>query len=369
VGVSDVLARLGTRRLHLLLVDVPGEFDLRVRVERACAIRGWQLSLSPADADVLVVCGSSADSSFVDAIEQVWTQLPGPRVRTQVCDVDQVDEKLDGILVSYRDWAPRTDPGTAGHVPARARETADDDHGDDHGMDDGGSDADMGDMGDMEMDMSGPGGIPLASGEDDRDGLEMDVLHVQLGPVLPFWPSAIIAGCTVHGDVITRVDVRHSPTNEPSTRAESASDRAVYRLDCVTQLLALAGAEDLVALARRCRDRVDDGESPDLRTLQRRAERSRLLRWSLHEVGVIEESAARAHGWPSGWVGDAYDRLRRLLEDPTDADLSVAAVAAALPDILAGAELASARLTVASLLSHPAVTRAQRVVDAMTAPA
>ncbi len=364
MGVSDVLARLGVRRLHLLLVDVPGAFDLRVRVERACVIRGWRLALSPADADGLVVCGSSVDSALVDAVEQVWAQLPGPRVRAQVCDVGEVDEMLDGVLVSYRGWTTQRDPGTAGHVPEEDRETADDGHGDDHGVDDGGSD---GDMGDMDMDMSGPGGIPLASGEDDRDGLEMDVLHLQLGPVLAFWPPGITVGCTVHGDVITHVEALHSCANEPSVKAGSASDRAVYRAHCVTQLLALAGAEDLAALARRCRDRAADGDSPDLETLRHRVERSWLLRWSLRDVGVIEESAAREHGWPSGWAGDTYDRLRRLLEEPTDADLAVATVAAALPDILAGAELASARLTVASLLSHPPAPGAQRVADATAA--
>lgn len=363
MGVSDVLAQLGSQRLHLLLVDMPGAFDLRVQMERACTIRGWQLALSPADADVLVVCGSSADSALVDAVEQVWAQLPGPRVRTQVCDVGQVDETLDNVLVAYRDWTTQTDPSAPVDRNAEEdREPAGDSHDMDEGMDDDGSGRDMGDM-----DMSGPGGIPLASGEDDRDGLEMDVLHLQLGPVLPFWPSAIIAGCTLHGDVITQVEIRHSAMNEPSTRAESAADRAVYRLHCVTQLLALTGAENLAALARGCRDRAADGETPDLRTLQRRVERSRLLRWCLRDVGVIEEPAARAHGWPSAWVGDAYDRLRRLLEEPTAAGLSVAAVAAALPDILAGAELASARLTVASLLSHPAVAGAQRVVDATAA--
>jgi hypothetical protein len=351
VGVSDLLARLGVARLHLLLVDLPGALDIRVHVERACVIRGWRLALSPADADALVVCGSSADSALVDAVEQVWAQLPGPRVRTQVRDVGQVDEMLNGILVPYRGWTTQRDPGTAAsHVPD-----------DDHGMDDGGSD---GEMADMDMDMSGPGGIPLASGEDDRDGLEMDVLHLQLGPVLAFWPSAIIACCTVHGDVITHVEVRHFPTNEPSTRAESASDRAVYRLHCVTQLLALAGAENLAALARGCRDRAADGEGPDLTTLRRRVERSRFLRWSLRDIGVIAEPAAREHGWPSAWLGDVYDRFRRLLEEPTDAGLSVAAVAAALPDLLAGAELASARLTVASLLSHPPATGAPKVVNA-----
>ena len=67
------------------------------------------------------------------------------------------------------------------------------DHGG-HGMDHGGMD-----HGDMEM---SPGGIPLAEGGEDRDGLEMDVLHVRLGPVLPHWPAGLVLRCSLQGDVI-----------------------------------------------------------------------------------------------------------------------------------------------------------------------
>src|SRR5699024_5964325 len=51
------------------------------------------------------------------------------------------------------------------------------------------------------MDMA-PGGIPLAQGGEDRDGLEMDVLHLALGPVLPFWPAGLVLRCSLQGDVV-----------------------------------------------------------------------------------------------------------------------------------------------------------------------
>ena len=53
------------------------------------------------------------------------------------------------------------------------------------------------------MDMARPGGSPLPrEGDDDRDGLEMDVLHVPLGPVLPHWPAGLVVWCVLQGDVI-----------------------------------------------------------------------------------------------------------------------------------------------------------------------
>ena len=66
-------------------------------------------------------------------------------------------------------------------------------------------DSDMsGDM-NMDMDMS-PSGIPLAEGGDDRDGLEMDVLHLPLGPVLPHWPAGVVLRCTLQGDVVVAAE-------------------------------------------------------------------------------------------------------------------------------------------------------------------
>ena len=49
-----------------------------------------------------------------------------------------------------------------------------------------------------------PDGIPLAEGAEDRDGLEMDVLHLPLGPVLAHWPAGVVLRVTLHGDVVGR---------------------------------------------------------------------------------------------------------------------------------------------------------------------
>lgn len=80
-------------------------------------------------------------------------------------------------------------------------------------------DMDHGDMdhGDMEM---APSGIPLAEGAQDRDGLEMDVLHLGLGPVLAHWPAGVRLRCVLSGDVVTEatvalLDAEHRPAPEP----------------------------------------------------------------------------------------------------------------------------------------------------------
>src|SRR5699024_11402590 len=68
-------------------------------------------------------------------------------------------------------------------------------HGSHGGMDHSGHSGHGGHGG---MDMA-PEGISLAQGGQDRDGLEMDVLHLPLGPVLPFWPAGLVltARCRV----------------------------------------------------------------------------------------------------------------------------------------------------------------------------
>ncbi|MGI8458285.1 MAG: hypothetical protein ACR2LI_09255 [Propionibacteriaceae bacterium] len=350
MGLTDrlgaALSGLGSRRLHVLVVEAPGAFDLRVRVDRAVTGRGWCAALSPADADALVVCGISPEPAFADAVEVVWGQLPGPRVRTEVSDPSRVDAVLDELAWSYQHWNPAADPVPTDHPTGQ--EDGDDDMS---GMDDDMSGDDMSGM--DGMDMSGPGGVPLASGAADRDGLEMDVLHLPLGPVLPSWPAALTVSCTLQGDVIVAVDVQLTAAQADDEPGVDQAQPLAYRLDVAAQLLDLAGAGDLAVRARRARNLSLDGADPGLVALRRRVGRTPLLRWSLRRVGDITQVTAAEHRWPKAWVGDAYDRLGRLLEPPPDSSLALTAVAAALPVLLPGAELGSARLTVASLLGHP----------------
>lgn len=342
MGLSRVLARLASRRLHVLVVEHPGAFLLRARAERACTTRGWVLATSPADADVLLECGASDDERLTTAVGRVWAQVPGPRSRGGLLEVDRVDTTLDALADAYRRWSaedePRPEPEQ--HHP--------DDMADMHDMDG------AHDMGDMEMDMSGPGGIALASGfDDERDGLEMDVLHVPLGPVLSSWPAGLVVTCTLTGDVVSSVEVDVIPDD---TNATPTPDGTAYRLDAAARLLDLAGAVTLAARARRERDHVLDDKTSDLDDLRRRVGRSGALRWSLRRVGTVSGQQADGHGWPSAWVGDAHDRLLWLIEARTDPDFAatgLGTLATALPDLLRGSEIAAVRLTVASLVGHP----------------
>lgn len=188
-----------------------------------------------------------------------------------------------------------------------------------------------------------PGGIPMADRAADRDGLMLDQLHVPLGPALPLWPAGLIVHTRLQGDIIQQASVEvlvadHAPfwpTRPPLARG----------LDSAARLLALAGWDDAASVADRLRDVVLDGGDVrhPVERWRRRVRRSRTLRWLLAGVGVVADG-------PERFVGDALDRLYRLLDD---AEHETAAATQwtvdALPGLLAGAELATARLVVASL--------------------
>ena len=213
------------------------------------------------------------------------------------------------------------------------------------------------------MDMGGPGGIALASGDRGRDGLEMDRLHVRLGPVLPGWPAGLAVWCTLAGDVVTQVEIEQ-PGFRPYLPDEAARAAVPARLDAAAQLLSLAGAEALAAKVRAARDSAFEVPRPaawagPLSALHRRVARSRVLRWSLRGIGVVSATAVDANGWPSGWEGDVFARLLRLLDPEAAGAASIwpGEVGPALPSLLPGLELASARLVVSSLAA-PSLDRA-----------
>ena len=230
LGLSGALARSASRHAHALVVEVPGSWRTRMAAERNLFARGWRLADSSADADVLVVCGEPGPE-LAEAIEGVWHQMPGPRVRVDVHAGDEVGARLDEAHTGLLDTdhhrrdaqqrptasellAEHAGPGAESHGghgdmdhgPGDGHEGMDHgghegiDHGGDEGMDHGGHQGmdhgghegmdhgghegmDHGgheghegmDHGDME---TSPGGIPLAEGGEDRDGLEMDVLQV-----------------------------------------------------------------------------------------------------------------------------------------------------------------------------------------------
>ncbi|MEU2551417.1 hypothetical protein ABZ589_06905 [Streptomyces sp. NPDC013313] len=251
--------------------------------------------------------------------------------------------------------------------------------------------------GEMEM----PGGLPMAEQGEDRDGLMLDRLHVPLGPLLADWPAGLTVKLTVQGDVIQEADVEDLPTPaagvagpfwvEPWLRAaagdsvragDAARRRAAARLDSLARLLSVAGWPAEATAARRLRDDLLDGApgaavASRLDRFARRVGRSRTLAWLTRGIGSVstEEAreagvsgpAARAGGDVTAryrqWLADVRrdvgrlddsSPLRPVVDESPRGDWNSdvppsAALVALLPRLLAGAELAAARLIVASL--------------------
>ena len=385
MGLSDAIARSASRHAHALVVEVPGSWRTRMAAERNLFARGWRLADAPADADVLVVCGEPGPR-LAEAIESVWHQMPGPRVRVDVHAADEVGARLDeahtGLLdtdhhrrdAQQRPTAsellaeqagPRAEShgghGDTDHGSAGGHEGMDhEDHEGHEGMDHGGHEGHEG------MEMS-PGGIPLAEGGEDRDGLEMDVLQVRFGPVLPHWPAGLVLRCSLQGDVI--VEAQAELVDGPARQDDEVVGPA-RGIDNIASLLALAGWDDAAAEARRVRDAAlesgDAAAGSELERLRRRVRRSWTLRWSLRGVRRQSDKEAHARGLPADAVGDTYDRLIGMLDR---AVAGVAATAAGdtgtrtndagrtlptdhLAHLVMGLDLATARLVLASLDIH-----------------
>jgi hypothetical protein len=258
-----------------------------------------------------------------------------------------------------------------------------------HGHDMGGMD-----MGGMEM----PGGLPMADRGADRDGLRLDRLHVPLGPVLPDWPAGLVVHLTLQGDVVQHAEARalgpggggsfwdepwrRAVAGEPVTTGEAARRRAAAYLDSLGRFLAVAGWDDAAMGARRLRDQTLAGTpsvrlGPAVHRFARRVARSRTLAWLTRGLGVLttgDADAAGVRGPALRAAGDVTARYRRwcaelcdaaaALDDGSsldpaatepargpldDAGAPSAALLAALPRLLDGAELAAARLIIASL--------------------
>ena len=325
------------------VIATPGGALGRFAVERVVRERGWSAARSPAEANVLVVAGPPT-SGFENYIDRVWDTIPTPRARTQITTAAEAPTALDAAVdrlhdrVRQRDEAARRPDELPGGVHemscgsgmscgsampdmehAGHQQEADHQHEQHHGHD----------MAGMEM----PGGVPMADRAVDRDGLTLDVLHVPLGPTLSDWPEGLVVHTVLQGDVVQEAHVELlDGGHHTSWRVEVADPALVHRLDSAARLLSVAGWQDAATAARRLRDDALAGApGPELPRWAKRVRRSRTLRWSLSGVGEYEGV-------------DALGRLYRWI-DGEDEALSPDI----LPNLLVGAELAAARLIVASL--------------------
>ena len=409
MDVRDRLRAWARASPRVLVVDAPGSRALRWAVEAELDRRGWRQALSPSDADLLLVLGVPGPE-LAAAVEMLWSQMPQPRRRVELMSEGDVGERLGAAARQLAAVAEPANETAGGPAPVQVRfdESAPVDHaghqamagmdhsghegmdhsgheamaGMDHsgheGMDHSGHEAMAGmDHSDHEgMDHSDMGGgehaghhmhhggdvagLPMAQTAPDRDGLQLDVLRVSLGPVLPDWPTGLVLQVELQGDVVTGAQLTWLDDGDQAHRDPSADARRTA-LDHLASLLEVAGWSTAARDVRRARDGLaspDDGErakaEQGTRRVLRRVRRSRALAWSLRGIGCLAEPER-------GTNGDVLDRLRRWCDVASDG-AAVPAPGVPLDDVamlLRGSEIAAARLIVASVEPQRSVARAE----------
>ncbi len=399
--LTRLLLRLSVPRAFV--VTVPGSTAIRLTVERALRERGWAEALSPADADILVVCGDG-EVEMNSMTDRVWDQIPSPRSRIRIVTPEAVPAQLDEAKSALLDLdALRMDATTREQEQAVAVESASGamdmpagghDHGamdmpdaghdqaamtmpaggHDHGaMEMSGGDHDQGsDHGNMGM----VGGLGMAVRGDDRDGLKLDQLHVALGPVLPDWPAGLVLRLVLQGDIAQSAELEVMGENGGGSFWMHAADDATVAArfgaaaaaDSLQRLLAVAGWQSAALTGRWLRDELlsSDPDAPSHPRFVRwihRVRRSRALRWSTNGLGIVDatepheelrgDATARWIRWTNEILSVAAPPPGGSIALGSSATTGRAARARAaislLPSLVTGQDLSSVRLIVASL--------------------
>jgi hypothetical protein len=436
MGLTTWFQDVAFSRPHVLVVAAPGAIEIRIAVERYARELGWPIADSPADTDVLVVLGPVTED-LQTVVSVLAAEIPAPWIRVDVQQPEQVGHELSGVAArlasrsrrSSKDRAGPADAGDHSQPMATSGDHGARGHGDHEMAGDempGHGDQDTAAQGDQDTaghcghgiigheghemaghgghDMSGHhehmgsvAGLPMASRAPDRDGLKLDVLHVPLGPVLPYWPAGLRLSLTVQGDIVQEAAVERlgiadagpSFWDEPVLRllagekvhaGQVARRRAAAHLDSLVRLLGVAGWDAPALASATLRDRVLDGEPSgplqrDFDRLRRRVLRSRTIRRMASGLGVLDVTMVSQLGvsGPAGiaagdvlarldqWLRAVADDLTRIDDGSRAADVDgprgrldggqppSAALLEALLALVVGAELAGVRLIVASL--------------------
>ncbi|MEC3974407.1 hypothetical protein [Amycolatopsis sp. H20-H5] len=405
MGVIDRLRAFGFRRPHVLVLVGTGATRERLAAERWLRTQGWPVAATPADTDILLVCG--ADATIADA---VYAGMPLPKVRIEfprgaATTVGRaLEDARKHLIDETQARAGRRDPPQVptrqeNHAGVPEPEAERGGHGG-HLADRGGHEhgGHGGEEHSGHLHSGEVAGLAMADRAADRDGLKLDVLHVPLGPVLPGWPDGLVVDVVLQGDLVqevTAVDVSGVPAagmpfwsapwlaaraGERVSVAEAERRRAASHLDSLHRLLLVLGAEGDSVQCAVLRDLLlTDAEIVDVTgrflALSRRLRKSRTIRRMTDGLGPLSASAARRAGVGgpaqrgdgdvtarmSRWLletGEALLAVRNGGEALLDADTSEgprgpasaeAALLTVLPGLIAGTELAAARVIVASL--------------------
>ena len=80
MDLTGVLLRAGATRPHVLAVTMPGATAVRLAAEDYLRRRGLPEAMTPADADILLICGTPV-APMAAAVAETWQATPAPRAR------------------------------------------------------------------------------------------------------------------------------------------------------------------------------------------------------------------------------------------------------------------------------------------------
>jgi hypothetical protein len=77
VDLTGVVLRAGATRPRVLAAVMPGATAVRLAAEEQLCRRGWPAAMTPADTDILLICGDSV-LPLAEAVEDTWQAMPAP---------------------------------------------------------------------------------------------------------------------------------------------------------------------------------------------------------------------------------------------------------------------------------------------------
>ena len=194
-----------------------------------------------------------------------------------------------------------------------------------------------------------PYGRPMATREDDRDGLSLDALPVTVGPLFSGFPDGLTARVTFKGDLVHRFELGPNPfATAATTRADDPFIRALQERVAVAVLeqararallrwtadaLRLHGLDALAVRVLGLAGRAGPEHVATVRRLRRWITRRAVTRWQTRRVGHLEATqlvglgagpVSRAVGVPEDLRADdpAYLRLGFVPIRSSDGDVA-----------------------------------------------
>lgn len=271
---------------------------------------------TPRAADVLLVAGNLASGSVAGTLA-IHDQLPPPRVTVRwggstlegLPFAHRIDGGEDEVVAALVDIHRRT---LSGELSSEPPVLPDLDPVEWRGV---------GPYGQGGKGMTGgtPYGRPLAERAPDRDGLELDQLILTIGPWLPIFPPGLALEVKLAGDLIREVELGPSPLSGvahppdifqaslagPVRVADLEMARSRHHLRRLAEALRVHDLESLAFRTLRLAKALRAEDREAVEDLARRIERSRLYRWVLEGVGVVDPGqvvglgpVARASGIP-----------------------------------------------------------------------